>query len=89
MKDLSNWTEISKGFYRYVIGAKLCYEIIIHYHATETDILTAKSSLFLTGDWRIEDDKDYFGREVLLSDQPLFECLNKAVQDMQENDNQY
>lgn len=51
MKELKNWKEITKGLYRYVVAANVCYEIHILYHAHETDILTAKSSLYIVGDW--------------------------------------
>ena len=51
IKDLSNWTEITKGLYRYVIGANCCYEIHILYHSKGTDILTAKSKCIYS--WRL------------------------------------
>ena len=85
MRDFENWTEVSKGFYRYVIGANVCYEIHILYHAKETDILTAKSSLFIVGDWLDNNRQSFFERECLLSEQPLFECLEAAERDDKEN----
>lgn len=33
MGDLGNWTEITHGFYRYVISAGACYEILVVYRA--------------------------------------------------------
>lgn len=84
MNDLKNWTEVTRGLYRYVVAAKVCYEIHILYHAHNTDILTAKASLFLVGEWRGEDGV-YFERECLLSEQPVFECLAHAVKDDKEN----
>ena len=44
MIKLENWTEITKGLYRYVVAASCCYEIYIMYHAKDTDILTANAS---------------------------------------------
>ena len=85
MRNFENWTEVSKGFYRYVIGANVCYEIHILYHAKETDILTAKSSLFIVGDWLDNNRQSFFERECLLSEQPLFECLETAERDNKEN----
>ena len=41
MNKLKNWTEVTKGLYRYVIGANVCYELHIIYHDLETNILTA------------------------------------------------
>ena len=44
MIKLENWTEVTKGLYRYVCSA-CCYEIHIIDHAKDTDILTANASL--------------------------------------------
>jgi len=83
MKDLSKWTEISKGYYRYVIAANVCYEIILHTWYHDTDILTARASLFISGDWNGESS--YFERELVLGEQPLFECLEMAIADNDKN----
>lgn len=84
MDNFKNWTEITKGLYRYVIGANVCYEIHIEFHYLDTDILTAKASLFIVGDWRSEG-KSLFERECLLQSQPVFECVEKAVEDNKSN----
>ena len=49
MKNLENWTEVTRGLYRYVIAAKVCYELHILHWDFETDILTAKASVYLVG----------------------------------------
>ncbi len=85
MNELKNWNEVTKGLYRYVIGANVCYEIHLLYHAKETDILTAKASLYLVGEWFDKARNLYFERECLLSEQPLFECLKMAEKDNEEN----
>ena len=86
MKNLSNWNEVTRGIYRYVIAAKACYEIHIMYHADGTDILTAKASLFIAGCWISNESRDsFFERECLLSEQPVFECLKAAQKDNEEN----
>lgn len=85
MKELKNWTEVTRGLYRYVIGAKVCYEIHILYHAKETDILTAKANLYIVGEWLDKDRNSFFERECLLSEQPLFNCLEEAEKDDREN----
>lgn len=87
MKELKNWNEVTKGLYRYVIGANVCYEIHLLYHAKETDILTAKSSLYIVGDWIDKNRNSFFERECLLAEQPLFECLEKAYEDYKQNNN--
>ena len=84
MKELKNWNEVTKGLYRYVIAANVCYEIHILYHDTKTDILTAKASLFLVGEWCGENGVT-LERECLLKKQPVFECLEYAVKDDKEN----
>ena len=85
MNELKNWTEVTKGLYRYVIGANVCYELQIIYHDLETHILTAKASLYLVGDWYDAEGKSFFERECLLSEKPVFECLEHAVKDNKEN----
>lgn len=86
INELGSWTEVTRGFYRYVVAAKVCYEIHILYWEYETDILTAKASLYLVGNWtRIPDKVSFFSREVLLAEQPVFECLKAAEKDYKEN----
>ena len=84
MIKLENWTEITKGLYRYVVAASCCYEIHIMYHAKETDILSANASLYIVGDWTNTNSHcSYFKRELLLNG-PLAACLEKAVEDKEE-----
>lgn len=84
MSNLENWTEVTKGLYRYVVAASCCYEIHIMYHDKNTDILTANASLYIVGDWtNINDNNKFFERELLLNG-PLMECLEKAVKDEEE-----
>lgn len=87
MLVLANWTEVTKGLYRYVIAANVAYEIHIIYWESDTDILTAKASLYIVGDWRQYDGKSFFERELLLEEQPVFECLVAAEKDDKENNN--
>lgn len=86
MSNLEKWNEITKGLYRYVIGANACYEIHILYHDKKTDILTAKASLYIVGDWYDMTGKSFFERECLLSEQSVFECLKFAEKDYKENE---
>ena len=85
MKNFENWKEITKGLYRYVIAANVCYEIHILYHSKDTPILTAKASLFIVGDWASKDGSNFFERECLLAEQPFQECLCLAEKDNSEN----
>ena len=84
MSKLENWTEVTKGLYRYVISDGYCYEIHIKYHAKETDILSANASLYIVGDWTTSDDNcSYFERKLLLNG-PLMVCLGKVIEDEEE-----
>ena len=84
MIKLENWTEVTRGLYRYVISAGCCYEIHIMYHTKETDILTSNASLYIVGDWTsVDNDSKFFERELLLNG-PLIDCLEKAVEDEEE-----
>ena len=68
MIKLENWTEITKGLYRYVVAASCCYEIHIMYHAKGTNILTANASLYIVGDWcSTENNSKAFNIASLLS----------------------
>lgn len=89
LKDLSNWTVVQGewcGHYRYVIGAKCAYEIIVWYHAVKTSVLTAKASLFVTGLWCSESG-DYLERECIGENLPIQELLEIASKDYEKNMN--
>ena len=84
MINLENWTEVTKGLYRYVVAAGCCYEIHIMHYAKNTNILTANASLYIVGDWTsANNDSTFFERKLLLNG-PLFACLEKAVEDEEE-----
>lgn len=84
MIKLENWTEITKGLYRYVVAANCCYEIHVMHHTKDTDILTANASLYIVDGWtRVKDNSKFFERELLLNG-PLCACLEKAVEDEKE-----
>ena len=88
MKDLKNWTEVTRGLYRYVIAAKVCYELHILHWDFETDILTAKASVYLVGNWVQSNGNSFFEREPILTEQTVFECLEAAEKDNAENNQQ-
>lgn len=84
IRELKNWTEITKGIYRYVVGNSICYEIHIMYHAKDTDILTANASLYIVGNWfRPISCANFFERKLLLNG-PVAACLEKAAEDEKE-----
>ena len=51
MKNIDNWKEITRGLYRYVVGASTCYEIHINIYKHNTPVLMANASLFFS--WRM------------------------------------
>ena len=85
MKDLKNWKDISKGYYRYVITSNVAYEIFIEYWDHDTPIETAKASLCLVGDWHTKDGKSITNREWLDKELPVQELLEIAYEDDKEN----
>ena len=84
MKKLNNWTEVSKGYYRYVIAASVAYEIFVEYWYHDTPIETAKASLCIVGDW-YNDGKSILEREWLARELPIQELLEIAYKDNKEN----
>lgn len=86
MNKLENWTEVTKGLYRYVLAANACYEIHILYWNHDTDILSANCELYVVGDWGSADIRSFFERESLFVG-PMSACLQAAVEDDKENNN--
>ena len=85
MNNLENWKEVTKGIYRYVIAANVCYEIHILMWNHKTDILSAKAHLFISGEW-LDGDATYFERELLFVG-PVASCLGAAIENNKQNNN--
>lgn len=86
INNLNNWNEVTKGIYRYVVAAGACYEIHLNYWDHDTDILTANATVYVAGDWASSDgNRNFFEREVLLADKPVFECIAAAHKDYKES----
>ena len=85
MKELKNWKEASKGYYRYVIAPNVAYEIFIEYWEHDTPVETAKASLCLVGNWCNKDRKSFTEREWLGKELPIQELLEIAYKDDKEN----
>lgn len=83
MDKLENWYEVTRGLFRYVIAAKVCYEIHVLTHDHATDIFSANSKLYLVGDW-VNSGRSVFEREELFVG-PLGACIEAAVKDNKEN----
>ena len=85
MQDLNNWKEVTKGLYRVVVGANVCYEIHINIRKFNTPVLMENASLFLVGNWCDKNGVSFFSRECLLEKQSVSKCIEKAIQDYKEN----
>lgn len=86
--DLSKWIKVGNdwcGIYRYVIAAKVAYEIIIECHYLDTPIETAKASLYLIGLWHTKDNQNLLERELLGQSLPIQELLQIAYKDNENN----
>lgn len=85
---LNNWTNVNNdwcGIYRYVISAKVAYEILIECHYIDTPIETAKASLYLVGLWYTKNNEILLEREKLGESLPVQELLQIAYKDNKEN----
>lgn len=78
--NLENWTEVTRGLYRYIIAAKVCYEI--HVLKQHKDFNVA--NLYIVGEW-ITEEGISFERELLLERKPINACLIAADEDDKEN----
>ena len=79
IKNFETWTKVTKGYYRYVVAAKACYEILITFDDEKTIIAVA----YITGDW-LDKDKNYFSREVIYEGF-LKDCLEAVARDYEQN----
>ena len=85
MKEIKNWTEKSKGYFRFAISPNVYYEILVEYWVLGTPIETAKASLCLIGEWRNNDGSFSMEREWLAKELPIQELLEIAYKDNIEN----
>lgn len=86
MNKFENWTEISKGYYRYVLAPGCAYEIFIEFWNLATPIETATGSLCIVGEWYNPTHKrSTLEREWILKEQPVSKLLEAAVEDNEQN----
>ena len=85
VKDLKNWVEITRGLYRYVVSAKVCYEIHILYWDKLNDISVAKASAYIVGEWRDKNKHNLFERECLVAEKSVARCLEIIEADVIAN----
>lgn len=85
MNNFDHWIEVTRGLYRYVISAKVCYEIDISYWNHSGDILNARASLYIVEEWMNDAGDFFFERECLLEKSTVSECIGYAIKDNKEN----
>lgn len=87
MSRLSNWTEIDnmKGYYRYVVAAKVAYEIFVTMKVFDESDINVIANAYVTGDWYITNEIMMFERELIIGDVPLHKCLESVIKDYKEN----
>lgn len=78
ISDLKEWIEVTAGIYRFALSEDICYEMYITYNRHGADVLNAKASLYVVGDWRTTNGS-VFERDCLLSEKTVLDCINKAV----------
>lgn len=75
MRNINNWTQVASNIYRYLIDPSTYYEIVITCWHHDTDIRSAKSSLYFA-----HDDELCFEKEEVLLNNPVCYCLEAAAQ---------
>lgn len=83
IQKFENWTEISRGYYRYVVAAKACYELMAIQQGAKTG--PDYYALYVTGEWNDPTGTPYFKRECLKSCESLADCLYAAQEDYDAN----
>lgn len=87
LHELKNWTMIDNmaGYYRYVIAAKVAYEIFVTSQVFGESDINAIANVYITGKWNDSKGKMIFDRELIASGRTVGECLEKVVEDYEEN----
>lgn len=87
MSRLSNWTEIDnmKGYYRYVVAAKVAYEIIVTSQRFGESNMKAIANAYIAIEFALPKRKPMFTREPIALGRTVEECLEKVVKDYKEN----
>lgn len=84
IKSLENWNEITKGFYRFIVAPKVCYEICVMFKPDKVDIAESIANLYFTGEWIMTDGSIHFMREVMHFGS-LKDCLSTAADDYEQS----
>lgn len=79
MKNISDWIEKAKGYYRFVVASSVAFEIIITRHASDEPIEEAVGNLYLTGEWSSDESPFVFERELLCQDEKVSKLTEIAL----------
>ena len=84
IENLSNWTEVIKGFFTFEISHNIWYEIHVLYHDIKFEYEGSTAELYLVGNWtHLPTNVNIFERNKLLSDS-LYACIKKAAEHQQD-----
>lgn len=80
--DISKWSELTRGGYRYVISPGAAYELYIE-RQVDDDIMHASASIQFCMLFN-EDHHEVFERTAIYEGQ-VYQCLQEAYNDLKEN----
>lgn len=84
IENLSNWTEVVKGFFTFEISPNIWYEIHVMYHDSNFAYKGSTAELYMTGSWcHLPKNVTVFERNKIASGS-LSECVEKAAKHMEE-----
>ena len=84
INDLSNWTEVIKGFFIFKVSHNIWYEIHVMHHDSDFVFDASIAELYVVGNWvHLPENVTVFERNKLLSDS-LSACIKKAAEHQDE-----
>lgn len=83
IQKIEKWTEVSKGYWRYAVASKVCYELMALQQGSMTDL--DYYALYVTGEFKDQTGTPYFKRKCLKSCETLANCLYAASEDLKAN----
>lgn len=85
VRNLDNWSEVTRGLYRYVIAPGAAYELHVIDWDYDSTIDDAIWSAYVVGEWQDTKSNLKFSRECLCSNANLKTCLDAVAKDAKEN----
>ena len=79
--DLSNWTVVTKGTYRYTYMGDLCYTLILHNPNWNGPIEKAPANVYFA-----DLSTSCLSYDYILRDKPVAECLKWVADDVRRRE---